>query len=343
MSERYYVGVDLHKRTFHYSILSEAGEMIHSRNVRCDDSGLADFNSHLTPLHHLVVEPVANVHWFLDKVGRYAGSYRMAHPLKVRLIAQSRTKSDSYDSRILADLLRVGYLPEAYIAEPNIQDLRSLVSHRHQLVADKTRTKNRITFQFTCNGIVFNSTDPFGKRGRQKMEDADLPPIARFRVDELLETLDRLEEKINRLEEKLSEMMIGDPIIPLLESIPGVGFVTAVTIRAITGDIDRFKSVKAYSAFTGLIPASRQSGEHSPKAGITYQGSKVLRSALVQSAPIFMRRDQRAKQLHTRLFHSSGSRKKARIAVAHRLAKIVYHVWKDRRQYIAEVEEVRSN
>lgn len=333
MEERYYVGVDLHKRSFHYSILSQSGRVVHSSRGRCDTAGISDFYQHLSPSHHLVVEPVANVYWFLDQVSSCVGSIHLAHPLKVRLIAQSRIKTDRYDARVLADLLRVGYLPEAYMAPPDIQDLRSLVSHRHQLVADRTRTKNRILFQFTRHGIQFELADSFGKKGRAMMQAVTLPVVTRYRVDEHLESLDRIEVKIKNVDSKLSELMVDDPVVPLLTTIPGVGTINAITIRAITGDIDRFTNVKAYSSFTGLIPASRQSGDHTPSVGITYQGSKVLRSALVQSAPIFMQKDAEAKRLHTRLFYSSGSAKKARIAVAHRLARVIYHVWTEQRPY----------
>ena len=338
MSSSYYVGVDLHKRSYHFSILDEEGLVVRRGNGRCDGEGINHLLRHISKQHHLVVEPVTNVYWFLDQVKECSGSVHLAHPLKVRLIAASRIKSDHYDSRVLADLLRVGYLPEAYVASPEIQDLRSLVHHRQQLVVDRTRTKNRIQNQFARHGILFSGTDPFGRRGRQQMEEADLDPITRYRVQEMLETLDGLTEKIERAERHLAEMTAGDVAVDLLQTIPGIGFVTAVAIRAITGDIDRFGDVKAYGAFTGLIPASRQSGDHDPAAGITHQGSTLLRTLLVQAAPKFMRYDRASMKLYTRLCYQ-GAAQKARVAVAHRLARIVYHVWKERRPFFADVEE----
>ena len=249
MSGNYYVGVDLHKRSYHFSILDEQGTKVRTGKGTCTVEGLHPLMSQLTPCHHVVVEPVANVYWFLDHIRSLSGSIHLAHPLKVRLIAQSRSKSDSYDSRTLADLLRVGYLPESYMASPALQELRSLVTYRQQLVSDRTRTKNRILHQFTCHGILFEGCDPFGRRGREKMADVSLPSVTRYRVDEQLEALDGLIRRIDAIEERLRQKTCDDPVITILQSIPGIGFVIAVTIRAITGDIHRFRNVNGSFLF----------------------------------------------------------------------------------------------
>ncbi len=170
MSSSYYVGIDLHKRSFTFVIMDASGQVSSQGREDVSEDSIVNFAARLTSSHSVVVEPVVNIWWFLSLVSPYVGSVHVAHPYKVRLIAQSRTKTDRYDARVLADLLRVGYLPEAYQPPPDILSLRHLVSYRVHLVRDRTRVKNRLTHLFAREGISLPGSDPFGKAGRLKME-----------------------------------------------------------------------------------------------------------------------------------------------------------------------------
>jgi hypothetical protein len=84
---------------------------------------VATFAGFLTPGVHLVLEPVLNYLWLLDQFEPYAGSVHVATPFKVRVIAESKSKTDKYDSRMLAELLRTNFLPESWVppASPEIR------------------------------------------------------------------------------------------------------------------------------------------------------------------------------------------------------------------------------
>ncbi len=125
-----YVGIDLHKRKFDFVMLSPSGDVVKQGSRSTDAGAVLKFASSVTPRHRVVLEPLENSYWFIDQLQPYAGSVHLANPGKVRLIAESRLKNDRIDARILADLLRAGYLPEVYIPDDEIQKWRCLIQHR---------------------------------------------------------------------------------------------------------------------------------------------------------------------------------------------------------------------
>lgn len=166
MNGKYAVGIDLHKRSFNFCILDLSGKSLRTGKCRLGVDDLSQFTRHLTPEHEVAIEPVNNVHWFIDQIQPYCGVIHLAHPYKVRLIADSCQKSDRHDAHALADLLRVGYLATSYIAPHWVRELRQWVLYRQQLVQDRTRIKNRKLTLLSTYGILFPVTDAFGKRGR---------------------------------------------------------------------------------------------------------------------------------------------------------------------------------
>ena len=124
-----YVGIDLHKDFFEVAMLTGDGRRISGERCRTVTEGVLDFACRLTANHHVVLEPLDNCFWFIGFLRPYAGSIHLANPYKVRLIAESRLKNDKIDANILADLLRVGYLPEVYIPSEEVLNWRTII-HR---------------------------------------------------------------------------------------------------------------------------------------------------------------------------------------------------------------------
>ena len=327
-----YVGIDLHKRSFSFVTLSESGEKLSEGKRSTSFEEVCDFASQLDHRHHVVLEPLDNCYWFMDQLRPYASSIHLANPGKVRLIAESRLKNDRIDARILADLLRVGYLPEVYIPNYTIRGWRCLVSHRIHLVRDRTRMKNRILGLINREGHRITATDPFGKRGRQQLDSLELSPSLRSMVDDHVIHLDLLSVQIGQLDEKISRAAGSDEVVKVLMTIDGIGEFTGVAVRAIVGEIARFRSVKAFGAYTGLIPGYRRSADTVRNGPITKQGNSTLRWLLIQAVPHAVRHSDYLKRLYYRVcFRSSVG--KARVAVAHALARIIYHVWTEARPY----------
>jgi transposase len=327
-----FVGVDLHKRSSWEVRLSSDGVELGHRRWSSDGEGVGGFAESLDGRHRVVVEPVENSYWFLDLVAGYAGSVHIANPARVRLIAESRLKNDRMDARILADLLRVGYLPEVYIPGEEVQSWLRLISCRVSVVRDRTRLKNRIIGLISREGFILKSSDAFGRRGRRELSELPLSSSLRCLVDSQLAVVDVLTEQLKGLDDQIEAIACGDLITCRLRTIDGLGAFSALAIRAVVDRMERFRSAKAFASYTGLVPSYRQSGEVCHTGCITKQGSRLLRWVLIQAVPHAMRHNEYLKHLYGRLcFRSSVSR--ARVAVAHALARIIYHVWTEERSY----------
>jgi transposase len=241
-------------------------------------------------------------------------------------------KSDRVDARILADLLRVGYLPEVYQAEEEVMRWRRLVSHRIQLVRTRVRLKNRLLGQLQQEGYQIELSDPFGRAGRAMIDGWALAGWLRRIVDDQLTTMELLSAQITAVDQEVAQIVRADAQMQLLQSVDGVGPFTALALRAVVGEISRFPNAKAFAAYTGLVPGYRQSGEKRIPGPITKQGVSTLRWLLVQAVPHARRHSPYLRRLYYRLcFRTSVS--KAKVAVAHALARLIYHVWREARPY----------
>lgn len=327
-----YVGIDLHKKQFDFVMMTCEGAVVGSGTCSTAFEAVADFASRLDRRHQVALEPLQNSFWFIRQIRPYAGSVQLANSGKVRLIAESRLKNDRIDAQILADLLRVGYLPTVYIPDDEVQQWRALVSHRIRLVRDRTRLKNRVLGQINREGFRIAAADPFGKKGRLELDTLPLAVWLRSQVDVHLTQIDYLTTEIGAIDRQVEAVVAADSVASLLCTVDGVGPFIALAVRSSIGEIERFRSAKAFAAYTGLIPGYRNSADTVHTGPITKQGVTTLRWALTQSVNHAIRHSAYLKRLYHRVcFRSSVP--KARVAVAHALARILYHVWMEARPY----------
>lgn len=327
-----YVGIDLHKRSFSVVMMNVAGRVIKEMSSSTESAKVMAFAAGLTSRHEVALEPVENSHWFIRQLQPYAGSVQAANSTRVRLIAESKLKNDRIDARILADLLRIGYLPTVYIPEDEVFHWRGIIRHRIRLVRDRSRLKCRVKGLLNREGYRVEASDVFGKKGRSEIDSAELSAPVRAMVESQLVEADLLTAHIGVLEREIERIAQSDAICRHLMTIDGIAEFTALAIRAIVGRMDRFRSVKAFSSYTGLTPGYRQSADHTAKGSITKQGSPTLRWVLMQAAGHVARKNEQLRRLHRRVCYRS-TKANARTAVAHALARIIYHVWMEARPY----------
>ena len=199
----------------------------------------------------------------------------MAHPLKTRLIAEARIKTDTIDSEILAHLLRANLIPEAYAPDSETRDKKNLLRYRSSLVAMKVRIKNIIHSVLTRNHIEehgFTSlSDKFGKQGMAYLRAVTLKDNDTDILNDYLDLWEETEKKIKEAEKRIRTVCREDKICALLQSIPGIGPILAVTIRYEIDDIERFMSAGKLCSYAGLVPSTYSSGNR------TYWGKIAAR------------------------------------------------------------------
>ncbi len=327
------VGVDLHKTQF--TVAARGAETLHGRYATTKE-GYAAFLGQLERLRkrgaevRLAVESTGNARYFKRQMAQQGYPVFVINSLKFKVINESVKKTDRHDAATIAEFLENDMLPEAWLCDEKTEGLRRLLKTRSALVRARVTIQNQIHGMLVSLGMEDKKAGLQSKRGRQEILDALNSAGYGLEVHALVETIDNLNERVKMLEQQIAKKVREDRDVQLLRTIPGCGLITASTIRAYTDDIRRFVSYKQYAAYAGLVPWVQSSNETVHYGRITKRGPEALRTAFVQLVLGMVRNPQ--KTSHYRIMHDykvlkeSKSSGKAIIATARKLAKIVWYM-----------------
>lgn len=228
-------------------------------------------------------------YWAADALAELGAVVHLAHPLGVKAFAYRRVKNDERDAADLADLLRMGRLPEAWIAPPATRELREVVRHRAKLVAVRSQCKAEIHAVLAKCGVPVSMSDLFGTAGRQLLERVVLPGVYRGRIDSLRRVMDSVNFEIDVYSRITRARLATDPGYTAVQQIPGVGPVLAAVFVAEIGGqtgVCRFTGPDKLACWAGLTPKHHESDTHVHRGRITKQGSRLIRWATIESVQI---------------------------------------------------------
>ena len=330
----FYLGIDLHlKRTF-MVLMNANGEVIDKQRITNQE--ITTYLQEKVPQEtYAVLEATRNWPFMYDLLQDHVQQVDLVHAKAVRTIANAAVKTDQIDASTPAHLARLNYIPKAYAATKEMRDLRQLLRHREWMVNQRTRAKNRVHAVLAGYNLVSPVTDLFGVAGREYLAEVlekELCPAAQQVVTDHLALSDHLEERIHALFKSISLDEQKEHIVKLLMSMPGVGRLTALTILAEIGDISRFNSPKSLCSWAGLTPKVHSSDAMVQHGHITKEGSRYLRTAMVQAATVACRVSPKWYMVHEHLALHCG-RRSARVAVARRLLTVIYYMWKREQPY----------
>lgn len=207
---------------------------------------------------------------------------------KLRVIAESLDKCDLHDAATLNELARSGLkLPTCYVPDDEVFALREHLRARADLVRVRTMLKNRVSAVLHHRGILSPLKDLHTKDGRRWLSELALDEAGRSILDRHLALIDQLKETIEQSGKSLRQLAARQrwcKPAALLQTMPGVGLITSLTILAELGDIGRFKSRAAVSNFTGFVPVMRNSNEKKFSGHVLLRGPSHLRAAMVEAA-----------------------------------------------------------
>lgn len=215
--------------------------------------------------------------------GRRLRRVHLAHPLGVKGFAHRRVKNDERDAADLADLLRMGRLPEAWVAPPATRALRELVRHRAKLVALRSGLKAQVHAVLAKQGVHVPVSDLFGVGGRQLLADAGLDEEYRVRADSLVRLIDVYDTEVAQFDTMVRQRLADHGGWRAIQRIGGVGPVLAAVLVAEIGDVYRFANPAKLACWAGLTPRHRESDTTVHRGPITKQGSKLVRWAAIQA------------------------------------------------------------
>ncbi len=188
----------------------------------------------------MVLEATYGWYWAADALADVGASVHLAHPLGVKAFAYRRVKNDVRDATDLADLLRMGRLPEAWIAPPVTRELRELVRHRAKLVALRSGCKCEVHAVLAKCGVQVLMSDLFAPTGIGLLERLDAPAPYLARVGSLRRLIDDLDVEIDLFARLIRGRLVADPGYRAVQTIPGIGPVLAAVFVAEIGDVHRF-------------------------------------------------------------------------------------------------------
>ena len=280
---RQFVGIDLHRRRSVIVRTTEAGEALEAVRISNDLDSLAAVLARAGEAPEVVLEATYGWYWAADALDAAGAVVHLAHPLGVKGFAYRRVKNDVRDAADLADLLRMGRLPEAWIAPPATRELRELVRHRAKLVALRSGCKCEVHAVLAKLGVQVPMSDLFADRGLDLLAAVDAPAPFVARIQSLQRLIDTLDGEVDLFARLARGRLVADPGYRAVQTIPGIGPVLAAVFVAEVGDVHRFATAAQLASWAGLTPKHRESDAHLRRGRITKQGSRLVRWAAIES------------------------------------------------------------
>jgi len=334
MSEAYdgreVVGMDLHRRRSVLVRMSPDGRKLETTRITNSPAELRRVIARAGKRPRVVLEATYGWYWAADTLAAAGAEVHLAHPLGVRGFAYRRVKNDEKDAADLADLLRMGRLPEAWIAPAEIRELRELTRYRIKLVRLRTSCKDQVHAVLAKLGIPVTCTDIFGVQGSRWLDGLALAQPYAGKVASLRVLTDELTAEITVLEEVIAGLLAHHGGYHAIRALPGIGPVLAAVIVAEIGDITRFPHPARLCSWAGLTPRHRESDVKVRRGHITKQGSPIVRWALIEAIQ-HVPADHLLRRRKEEILARRGDQAKniAKVATARQLLTWVYYAMRD--------------
>jgi transposase len=322
--DRQYVGIDLHRRRSVIVRLSAAGVKLSSVRVANDPVAIAAAVAEAGPDPEVVVEATYGWYWVVDLLQASGARVHLANPQGLNW-GQRRVKNDERDAIDLADMLRLGRLPEAWIAPPATRELRELVRYRAKLVGLRSGLKAQVHAVMAKEGVLPAQGRMFGPAGTAQLDAIAISENYRTRVESLRDLIELYDRQVAMLEGQIHQRHHRG--YQAIQAIDGVGRTIAAVLVAEIGDVDRFRSAEALCSWAGLTPKHRESDTTVRRGRITKQGSRLVRWAVIEAVARYHGGPALAPGFR-RLAQRRGTNK-ARVAVARKVLTLVYYGLRD--------------
>jgi transposase len=325
-----HIGIDVHLSESQICILTEAGEVLETRIQTRRERFQQVLGSRARA--RILIEASTESEWVARCVEELGHEVIVADPNFAPMYAtrSRRIKTDRRDAQALMDACRLGaYRPAHRLSEVQRQVRAELVV-RDALVRTRVRYVALIRALLRQQGVRVRSgyTPSFGRRAAEAAMSSEL----RATVGPLLELLEPVSAKIAEADRVIADRAQGDPVVRRLRSVPGVGAVTAVAFVATLDRVDRFDRAHDVESYLGLVPREQSSGERCSRGRIVKTGSARMRWLLMEAAWCLLRQRRTDLEPIQRWANKIAMRRGKKIAVvalARRLAGILYALWRD--------------
>ncbi len=325
-----YVGLDVHKEFCQAAVIDDYGRVLSNEKFSSTRKELDRFLARFKDAK-FVLESTGIWEFIYEGIEKRGFEVVLAHPLKVRAIAEAKVKTDKVDAETLAQLLRANLIPRSWVPSKDVRDLRQLVRQRAYLVQQSTSLKNRIHAELLRRGVrrPEKFKEPFSLKSIDWMRSLGFPTVS-----SCLNCLENVQAQIEEINIQPLDEYNRRSDAQLIATIPGIGFYGALLIRAEIDDIHRFQRPENLSAYAGLVPTVRQSASSVHYGAISKVGSSYLRWMLTEAVHTHTRcePDSRLSRFHAKVARRRG-KQKAIVATARKLLLIIYWMLRTKEPY----------
>jgi transposase len=323
----FYAGIDAHAQYLQVVVLDKHGAVAVAGKVTAKDpAAVSAFLVGYRPLQ-VVVETSPFWPWLRDALEGEAVTFHLAHARELRAIAQHAQKNDAVDAHLLARMLLAGLIPPAYAHSAHSLELLRLVRHYAWLTRYRTMYANRIHAQLHQSGIQLPRERLLQRRGKDDLRScaARLSREQQRLIRTHLMLIKGIKQLLKPLRSEIRKRAGECPDALVLRSIPGIGPYWSVLLTAELTPVQRFSKVDRLISYAGLAPITRATGGHVTHGPLPKAANRWIRGALVAAVMSHVRHapNSRLSQYYERMKARLGW-KKARVAAARRLARIVY-------------------
>lgn len=282
-------GLDVHKAFIEYVILDLHGDEERGGRAPSSHEGLSE----ILALTHgrasqFVLEAGPCFLWVFDLLVSHSGrdQVHVAQAHRIRPIANSLEKNDANDAWWLAYLQFEGRLPESWVPEAGLRDLRIATRELRNTVDCRADLIRRFKSHLAQEGLRIERKNFHAKAARRQAAELarGRSGVRRLALERLLARIEQLDEEVDGWRERVTELSEAFPeVMAMRREIPGVGPDISAIVFAELGDPGRFRSAKSYACATGLVPGFRKSGGRSKRMGMSRAGSRFVRWALTRA------------------------------------------------------------
>src|SRR3984957_6094255 len=283
-------GIDLHSNNSVVVVSDEADRVLYQRRLPNDPVQIrAALAPHREDLVGVVIEATFNWYWLVDELIGEGYRVHLPNPAGIRQYEGLKYSGDFPDPPHLAQLLRLGLLPEGYISPPQGRQVRDLSRKRMQLVQCRTAQILAIENLFSRQTGGQMQGERVKRLDEAQVNEFGFAPDVLLAMQANLAVMQTLQEQIGIVEKRLMERVKQHPDYALLNSVPGIGPVLATTIMLETGTISRFAKVGNFSSYCRCVDSRRESNSRKKGEGNTKNGNKYLAWAFVEAANFAIR------------------------------------------------------
>lgn len=316
METVYFTGIDQHKQTSFLTTLDQDGNILRSTKLKNNPDSIRTYFRTLPGVHHATVETTTGWYWMNDLLESEGVDLNLAHAKFVKAISYAKVKTDKVDALTLAQLLRVGMIPEAHKISTDLRDVRDTLRARLHLVEKHTSAINsvhRVLEKFNTDSLD------------------DLPELFRLQANMHTERAGLITQQIKTIDSTLNHLLLDTKDIQRLLWIPGIGRLNAFAIYLEVDGVERFATVKNFYSYCRLVPGAHNSGGKTRHRS-SKEGNKYLKIAFSHAATRAIQYYPVVKKYYQRMARKKGA-PIARALVAKEIAKSVYFVLQTQEPY----------